>query len=343
MAEVIRSYPRGGEGGAEPPDWLVDLALATLSDGRYATEPRTMGFGFDARVTLARLAARESHLFRALGSGKCRRAVPALIEMAGREKPSADAIEALGAIGDRRAVPALLDVLRREGKRLTEGDSLYGAEPFNAAARALGRLKAREAVPLLAAHVAHADVVEVLEQIGDPAAAPAIERWIGDAPAKARASGATWTGPAQPAAVRLALITLKERDPIPAYCGILADRSAGESGRIEAAWRLRDRPDPRAVPHLLAAIRADPSGAVVQQAVAALSAFKHKSAVEGLIDCFDADFAGKDDWKRAYAPEMFRENIAESLRAITGQPIGPDKELWLAWWRAEGARSAGLR
>jgi hypothetical protein len=72
---------------------------------------------------------------------------------------------------------------------------------------------------------------------------------------------------------------------------------------------------------------------VVNQAITVLAVFKYKSAVDALIDCFDADFKGKTDWKRAYKPEMFQENIADSLRTLTGHSLGPDKEQWLNWWQ----------
>ena len=61
------------------------------------------------------------------------------------------------------------------------------------------------------------------------------------------------------------------------------------------------------------------------------------------MDCFDTDFAGKADWKRAYKPEMYRENIAESLRSITGQSFGADPESWKQWWRESGSRDPSLK
>jgi HEAT repeat protein len=124
---------------------------------------------------------------------------------------------------------------------------------------------------------------------------------------------------------------------------MLSDRTLGEFQRRTAVWRLGDRRDPRAVPHLILAVKTDPSGSVVNQAITVLAVFKSKAAVKGLIDCFDADFGGKSDWKRACTPAMFRSNIAESLREITGQSLGPDKEQWQTWWKEKGERSADLR
>jgi len=120
-------------------------------------------------------------------------------------------------------------------------------------------------------------------------------------------------------------------------------RTLGEFDRRTVVWRLGDRRDPAAIPHLLKAIRTDPSGAVVNQAITVLSAFKYKAAAAGLIECFDADFEGKSDWKRAYTPDMFRENIAESLRRITGQDFGADKARWEAWWQSSGRLAQDLK
>ena len=117
---------------------------------------------------------------------------------------------------------------------------------------------------------------------------------------------------------------------------MLNDKSLGEFQRRTVVWRLGNCRDPRAVPLLIRTIKSDPSGSVVNQAITVLAAFKSQEAVQGLIECFDADFRGKSDWKRAYKSAMFRENIAESLRAITGQSFGPDKEEWLKWWQEKG-------
>jgi hypothetical protein len=70
--------------------------------------------------------------------------------------------------------------------------------------------------------------------------------------------------------------------------------------------------------------------------------FKFKAAVDALIESFDADFQGKRDWKRAYTPEMFRENIAHSLSRLTGQSITADKRQWLDWWKSHRDSVRGL-
>jgi len=82
---------------------------------------------------------------------------------------------------------------------------------------------------------------------------------------------------------------------------------------------------------------------VVNQAITVLGLFKYKAAVDALIDSFDADFRGKSDWRRAYNPGMFRENIATSLNQLTGQKIGAEKQAWLKWWNTHRDAITGLK
>ena len=138
-------------------------------------------------------------------------------------------------------------------------------------------------------------------------------------------------------------MTLEKSDPVPQLCEMVHDASLDQFQRREALWRLGWRQDARAIPHLVRAAKTDASGVVVNQAIVVLGSFRHRAAVEGLIECFNLDFAGKSDWKRAYTPEMFRERVAESLRAITGQTFGPDQQQWLKWWQAKGKESAELK
>ncbi len=135
-------------------------------------------------------------------------------------------------------------------------------------------------------------------------------------------------------AARLALAVLEEGDPIPRLCALLQDLSLGEFNRRDVLSRLYARPDPRAIPVLVKTIHDDPSGAVVNPAIEVLAGFRWPEAVDGLITCFDANFEGKQDWKRAFTPAMFRENVAASLRKLTGQDLPADRKRWEAWWQA---------
>jgi hypothetical protein len=41
--------------------------------------------------------------------------------------------------------------------------------------------------------------------------------------------------------------------------------------------------------------------------------------------------------------ETYRNHIARSLQAITGQPFGADKRQWLKWWQENGKQSDQLK
>ena len=79
-------------------------------------------------------------------------------------------------------------------------------------------------------------------------------------------------------------------------------------------------------------------------AMQGLSKLKYKAAVEGLIDCFDLEFKAKDLGKGQHVtPDTYRNQIARSLRQITGQPFGADKQQWLKWWQEKGKQDAELK
>ncbi len=83
---------------------------------------------------------------------------------------------------------------------------------------------------------------------------------------------------------------------------------------------------------------------LIDMAISDLGEFKCKAAVEGLIECFDVDFKEEEVGKGEHAtPATYRNRIARSLQAITGQPFGADKQQWLKWWQEKGQQSAELK
>ena len=329
----------------DPPDWIRELVQAALSDERYVTGLDKTNWASGTTFQIWYLADEHGDLALRLGQFRCRKAVPFLIEMVKRTKGSRMPIMALGEMGDPRAIPVLLDALKAAGKNVKYSEGFGLPESFSRPVQALADLKAKEAVPTLLEYIEFPNVVEAMERIGDPRALPAMRELI-TAQGKVLRDGK----PLHPNldqerlfAAKLAVASLDQGDAVPRLCEMLGDKSLGEFQRRTVVWRLGDRRDLRAVPSLIGVIKTDPSGAVVNQAIAVLSVFKSKAAVEGLIECLDANFGGKTDWKRAYTPAMFRENIAESLRAITGQPFGRDEKQWLQWWQEKGKSSIGLK
>jgi HEAT repeat protein len=321
------------------PAWVEDLLLACLSDERFVT-----GEESGNSMEIRQMADWTGGFSAVLGQFKVRKAVPVLIEIAKRD-PRSSAIGALGEIGDPRAIPVILERLQDEGKKLKGAERSSFYDGIDRPVYALENLHAKEAVPVLLDYLEFPEVIKVLETIGDPRALDDLRAIVA---AKGNGSRKGW--PISPElaqnrlfAARLAILTLEKRDPVPQLCEMVHDASLDKFQRREAVWRLGWRQDARAIPHLVRAARTDASGVVVNQVIVVLGSFRYRAAVEGLIECFDLDFAGKSDWKRAYTPEMFREHIAESLRAITGQTFGPDKQQWLMWWQANGKQITELK
>ncbi|MCY2930078.1 MAG: HEAT repeat domain-containing protein [Planctomycetota bacterium] len=328
----------------EQPEWLVAMTVAAISDTRPVTGLEEAHFSADTRMTISEKAR---HLVHCLGYAKCRQTVPFLLEMV-RKSPDGDPIMALGSMGDPRAVPVLIEVLKAGGKeaRFEEGQVQPKSVEWSAAA--LGELKAAQAVPTLLEHLWCPEAVEALEAIGDRRALPALRELVRAEGQITRDGKPVFPGPElvarRLACARLALACLEEGDPLPRLCALLRDRPAGLH-RCDVLHRLRHHPDPRAIPFLIEAIKADPDPYVVYEAICSLSDFKCKAAVQGLVDCFDVDFAKKERFgKDSSDPaEKFQQRIAESLRTITGRDLSPDKGPWVHWWQTEGRSATDLK
>lgn len=331
--------------GEQQPAWLMEMVHAAVSDRRSVTGLEKTNFSEDTTFTVAWLAAEVGDLTLALGYVKSRQATLLLLERV-RQSPERSDISALGELGDPRAVPVLIDVLKSSGKQAKHNGG-YGLSPeiFERSVAALGKLKAADAVPVLLEYTEYPEVIEAIGLIGDRRAVPALRELIkanGDLTRNGEAMYPMLAAK-RLAKARIALALSEEGDPVPRLCALLGDKSLGEFERLKVVWRLGDQPDSRAVPHLIEAIRSDPSGAVVYHAITVLSVYRYKTPVEGLIGCFDANFTGKTAFRLAYDPGMFHGKVADSLRTITGQSFGADKDRWLTWWKSEGHAVADLK
>jgi HEAT repeat protein len=327
-----------------PPDWLVKMAMATLSDERYVTGLQKSGMSSDTFFTMSYLADEHGRLTDALGYLKCTNAVPFLIGMAKKTNGRRGPVMALGALGDARAIPALIEFVKQKGPSVKPENGSPLDDGFLRPVVALGSLHAKEAIPVLLEYVEHPDVIEALEKIGDPSVLGPLEKLIATKGKweKVGVKNDPEDQQRRLVAARIAVASLDPKDRTAKLCELLHDTSFDQYQRRSVVWRLGDHPDPRAIPFLEKAIKTDSSGAVVNQSITVLAAFKYKTAVDTLIASFNADFNGKRDWKRAYNPEMFRQNIADSLSRLTGQNFGADKQRWLTWWKENRATTSGL-
>ena len=327
----------------DPPDWLFLMAIAALSDERYATGLQKAGWSSDTCFTMSYLAD-EGGLTDALGYMKCTNAVPFLIEMVRKTNGRRGPVMALGELGDPRAIPVLIECVKQRGPAVKREKGGVLDDYFLRPVIALGHLHASEAVPLLVEYIEHPEVIEALEEIGDSRVLGPLQQLV-LSKGKIEKRGVNNDPELEQerlAAARISLASLSPTNRTAKLCELLTDPSFGQYQRRTVVWRLGDHPDPRAIPYLAKSIKTDTSGAVVNQSIAVLAVFKYKAAVDALIDCFDSDFRGKQDWKRAYKPEMFRDNLADSLRRLTGQRFGADRAQWLQWWKDHRDTTPGL-
>lgn len=318
-----------------PPNWLVEMAIVALSDDRYATGLKEAHFSDDERFTLSYVADEDGYLTGMLGSRHCTNAVPFLIGMAKKTDGHRGPVMALGQMGDSRAIPLLIDLLKQKGPLLKKNQGRPLPDEFLRPVTALADLQATDAVPALLEYIEHPDVIEALQDIGDSRAIGPLQKLIQakGAVKKTDVRNDPEIEQERTAAARIAVATLGPDDRTARLCELIAEPSFNGWQRRAVVWALADRPDPKAIPYLAKAIKTDTNGAVVNQAISVLAVFKYKAAVDALIDSFDANFDGENDWKRAYTPEMFRDNIAHSLDKLTGQKIVADKQQWLNWWK----------
>ncbi len=326
----------------EPPDWLVELCLAILSDDRFVTGLNKTNYqeGTSFKVS----SCETGHLMFALGDHKCCKAVPLLIDRVKRGQADFDTLNALGKIGDARATPALIGAFNAMSKGVHfDGD--FDGTAFTKTAYALGELKAHEAVPFFLKHVECPEIIDCLGEIGDERAVPAL-REIATAKGRIVHDGKPVNPELQDErtfAANVALARLDGKNEVLHLVEMLADPTLERNHRYDVVLRLARRPDPRAIPHLVKLIKTDLDHHIIDMAIQALSEFKFKAAVEGLIDCFDVVFKEENLGKGEHVTATTYHNlIARSLQRITGQPFGADKQQWLKWWQENGKQSTEL-
>ena len=327
----------------EPQAWEFDAAREALADRRKTTGEHKGIVSFEPIEFKICEVAQKAGLGQTLEYFKNLDFDPSEIKLAWRTKEDQGLFVALIMTGHRYLIPVSYELLVHEDSVIRKGGTKMQtlSDEF---VNVMVALKAKGVVPMLLYYVSSTRIMAALGMIGDERAIPLLKEIVSnhgivknDAEYRKR-----WLRPREFAA-RMALIKLEKDDPYPKWFEVLQDQSLKWNERREAVWELGNHPDARAVPHLIAAIKSDPDGHVVNQSITVLSVYKYKTAVSGLIDCFDADFNGKEDWKRANQPRMFSENIGETLHTLTGQNFGPDKAQWLKWWTETGSHLDSLK
>ena len=305
----------------DQPDWIVQLVLSALSDQRYVADN---DYGSSELLTISYLADGYADLVRELGRVKCRKAVPFLIQMCKDTKDANNAVEALGDIGDRSAIPALMKVLKE------------GSVNTDYVITALGRLKSKEAVPILikrfgqckaAGNSGESDagsILRALSAIGDKRAVEPIEEYLkGESP---RCSSLA----------RRVLVRLKSPDPVGGLLELLKTET-DESEQESIVWALSDYRDERVVETLSVLARTSGSASMRRGAIYGLKNTGDRGSLLTLASLLDTKFP-KDlkskGWKgvpdfRQYFPEI----IARGLKECTKQDFGKDRAKWEAWIR----------
>jgi len=329
--------------GDHPPEWVFDAIHDALRDTRSVTGMEKTLWAKETRFEVSYLADEFGSFTRDERYAKNPKSVPVLIEMAKRTDGRRGPIIGLGLTGDPQAIPVCLEFLEREDASIKEHKSKQ-FEPREELVFALADLRAKEAVPILLNYLHSSKVMKALGTIGDERAIDPLKNIVAKhGRVKNDPDDSKTRFQEREFAARMALIKLEKDDPYPKWFEVMQDKSLEWAQRREAVWELGHHPDARAIPFLLKAVKSDHDGAVVNQSITVLALYKYKAAVYGLIECFDANFDGKSDWKRARTPEMFAENIGEALRSLTGQNFGKNKAQWLKWWDEEGSHLDSLK
>jgi hypothetical protein len=214
-------------------------------------------------------------------------------------------------------VPELIGFLGKEHKWAIQG----------AAATVLGEMKAKEAVPALAALLEEPDefsaghlqykTMHALGQIGDPrAVAPLV--------AYARRD------PKQCNRAIPSVAMIPGRETADALLAVAGDATA--PCREAALGSLGKTGDSRAAPLLIAAMKDKGLDADLRQTAAlALGDLREPRVVEALIEALES-------CRELREPDSSIPNwMAHSLKRLTGQELGESRAAWQTWWTANAA------
>jgi HEAT repeat protein len=259
-----------------------------------------------------------------LGHLKEKKAVPALISVLERFPQSHGATYALGEIGDPRGIPILLEQLR---KKPTWNDCEIIA---------LGKMKAKEAVPELTARLAKiraadgddqyeaVNILEALLAIADEKTIPLIEECTGKG-----------HSPRVQKTARRVLVQLKATDKVAGLIELLQ----AESDEYEGASlvnALATQRDPRVTEALAKVARTTDSSLLCHRAICGLGDMGDSASLLELVKLLDHRFPEK--METAFGTRgvtdfthFFHKNTERCLEQATGQKLGRNRAAWETW------------
>jgi len=260
-----------------------------------------------------------------LGYMKEKNAVPALISVLERRPQTGGAAFALGEIGDERAIPILLKILKEQ----------TGYEDREVTA--LGKLKSKEAVPILISRLGHPKrrfggtgvletekILEALLLIGDERAITPIEEYLDGAFPKE-----------SQAVAKRVLAQLSSSDPVKALLDLL-EKETYEPERSDIISALTKYSDDRVVGALERIARTSDSAYMRREAIFGLRDLGDRKSLLVLASLLDVTFSKdlKAEWGWKGTPdfqEYFPDTIARCLKYCTKQDFGRDRAKWEHW------------
>ena len=310
-------------GTAADMSWAEDLMVEALQNRTQLNRREALRIGrhisfSDTNIEIREIAVRHGRFPEILGKMRSQKALPVILSMI-REGRGPDKLALRGAIGslgtykDKRVEPLLLEILNRHED--SEHWDTYGV-----AVGAASEMGLRGAVPILLHHLGDRDSYEGLRALAGKSAIPIIERAFPKLKSYARAEA------------ELTLIQLRGGDVLPSLLRLLSRRNFLQ--RDEAVIWIEKLRDARSVPAMSKALCNDPDGVVRKTAIRVLRAVKTREAIAGLVDGLGCDYSGLEMGKvsadRDYNRE-YRDEIATTLKEITGSDFGIDKKKWTDW------------